>query len=132
MFALLSLLAFSSTALGSPISKRWTCDSSNKADCSLASLAEKAGKLYVGNAWQSFYFAEPRYQPILEQEFNQYTPENEMKWEVIQPTRGTFNWTGSDIVSSFTGTWLIPKIVAEAKKTSSYVRGHNFVWHQQT
>jgi endo-1,4-beta-xylanase len=56
--------------------------------------------LYFGNAWQSFYFAEPRYEPILDREFNQYTPENEMKWELVQPERGVYNWTGTDIVSA--------------------------------
>lgn len=97
--SILPLLALPIAALGSPVSKRWTCSSSNKADCSLASLAEQSGKLYFGTAWQSFYFDYPGFQDALDSQFNQYTPENEMKWEVIEPTRGNFNWTGSDIVS---------------------------------
>nr|AHL20248.1 GH10 xylanase [Papiliotrema flavescens] len=114
---MLHLLALLPLVAAAPHSPRWTCDDNG---CSLAALAEQAGKLYFGNAWQSFYFAEPRYEPILDKEFNQYTPENEMKWDVIQPARGVYNWTGADI------------IIAEAKKTSSYVRGHNFCWDQQT
>ena len=96
---LLSALFFVLPALASPVAKRWTCGSSNNADCSLASLAERAGKLYFGTAWQSFYLAAPKYGEILTSEFSQYTPENEMKWEIIEPSRGNFNWTGSDIVS---------------------------------
>lgn len=97
---LLSALAASPAAHASPVSlmKKWTCGSSNKADCSLAALAERAGKLYFGTAWQSFYKANNDFTTILESEFNQYTPENEMKWEVIEPMQGVFNWTGSDIV----------------------------------
>ncbi len=68
----LPLIALAVTpALAGPISKRWTCNSNNNADCSLASLAEKAGKLYFGTAYQSFYLAEPRYDPILDSQFNQ-------------------------------------------------------------
>lgn len=55
---------------------------------------------YFGTAYQSFYLNDPRFEPILNGEFDQYTPENEMKWEVVQPQRGVFNWTGADLVSS--------------------------------
>jgi len=82
--------------------------------------AVKAGKTYFGTAFQTADAADTRYSAILDEEFNQYTPENEMKWEVIQPSRGVFNWTGSDL------------IFQKAKETGSIVRGHNFVWDQQT
>lgn len=64
----------------------------------LAGAASKDNKRYFGDAYQSFYLADPRYGPILDSQFSAYTPENEMKWEVIEPTRGVFNWTGSDLV----------------------------------
>lgn len=94
---MLALLPFLPLIAAAPLHSRWQCDDQG---CSLAALAERAGKLYFGNAWQSFYFAEPRYEPILDREFNQYTPENEMKWELVQPERGVYNWTGTDIVSA--------------------------------
>ena len=79
--------------------KRWDCSSSDKSQCSVAALAEQANKTYFGTAYQSFYFGEQSgFGPILESQFNQYTPENEMKWEVIEPEQGVFNWTGSDLV----------------------------------
>jgi GH35 family endo-1,4-beta-xylanase len=67
---------------------------------SLKVLAQRQNK-YIGTAYQSFYLADERFEPILDGEFDQYTPENEMKWEVIQAERGVFNWTGADLVSSF-------------------------------
>lgn len=69
----------------------------------LRTLAQAQDK-YFGTAYQSFYLADERFEPILDGEFNQYTPENEMKWEVIQAERGVFNWTGSDLVRP--GPWL--------------------------
>jgi endo-1,4-beta-xylanase len=63
----------------------------------LRTLAQAQDK-YFGTAYQSFYLADERFEPILDGEFNQYTPENEMKWEVIQAERGVFNWTGADLV----------------------------------
>jgi endo-1,4-beta-xylanase len=77
-------------ATASPLSKRWAGDT-------LAGLAEKSNK-YLGTAYQSFYLADERFEPILNSQFDQYTPENEMKWEIVQAERGVFNWTGADLV----------------------------------
>jgi len=87
----------------------------NDAPVSLA----RAKNRYFGTAYQSFYPADGRFLPVLESQFNQYTPENELKWEVVQPQRGVFNWTGADL------------IFAEAEKTGAIVRGHTLVWHSQ-
>lgn len=64
---------------------------------SLSQLAKQSNK-YFGTAYQSFYLADPRFEPILNAQFDQYTHENELKWEVVQPERGVFNWTGADLV----------------------------------
>ena len=77
-------------ATASPLAKRWGSDT-------LAGLAEKSNK-YFGTAYQSFYLADERFEPILNKQFDQYTPENELKWEVVQAERGVFNWTGADLV----------------------------------
>lgn len=69
-----------------------------RADDGLGALAKAKGR-YLGTAYQSFYPADGRFLPVLEAQFNQYTPENELKWEVVQPQRGVFNWTGADLVS---------------------------------
>lgn len=100
---------------------------------SLKVLAERQNK-YIGTAYQSFYLADERFEPILDGEFDQYTPENEMKWEVIQAERGVFNWTGSDLVSRLLillVSYTDAQIIEQAQKTGSIVRGHNLVWHSQ-
>ena len=98
LLSLLPLLGLAAARPHAPVSPRWTCSSSDKSDCSLAALAEQAGKVYFGTAYQSFYLADTRFEPVLDAQFSQYTPENEMKWEVIEPSRGVFNWSGSDLV----------------------------------
>jgi len=86
-------------ALASPLDPRW----GEGVPDALGTLAEQAGKLYFGTAFSSWYAADTRYGSALETQFNQYTPENEMKWEVIEPLRGVFNFTGSDLVGLLIG-----------------------------
>jgi GH35 family endo-1,4-beta-xylanase len=93
LFTTAFLATLAITASASPM-KRWPNP--------LRSDAVKAGKAYFGVAYQSFYLADPRFEPILDEEFGQYTPENEMKWEVIEPSRGVFNYSGADLVSNHT------------------------------
>ena len=52
-------------------------------------------------------------------QFNSLTPGNAMKWESVEPTRGTYNWTEAD------------QIVAFAQAHNQQVRGHTLVWHNQ-
>lgn len=88
--ALIASALLPALALASPLSKRWGGDT-------LAGLAEKSNK-YFGTAYQSFYLADERFEPILNTQFDQYTHENELKWEIVQAERGVFNWTGADLV----------------------------------
>lgn len=88
--ALIASALLPALASASPLSKRWGGDT-------LAGLAEKSNK-YFGTAYQSFYLADERFEPILNTQFDQYTHENELKWEIVQAERGVFNWTGADLV----------------------------------
>jgi endo-1,4-beta-xylanase len=42
-----------------------------------------------------------------------------MKWQVVEPTQGNFNWTGADNLVNF------------AEEHDQLVRGHTLVWHNQ-
>ncbi len=50
-------------------------------------------------------------------EFNSMTCENEVKWNALEPTEGTFDFTVAD------------KMVAFAKNNKMAVRGHCLAWH---
>ncbi|MDX2730563.1 endo-1,4-beta-xylanase [Streptomyces sp. PA03-2a] len=52
-------------------------------------------------------------------EFSSVTPENVMKWESVEPQRGTYNWAPADELVDF------------AKENGQLVRGHTLVWHSQ-
>jgi endo-1,4-beta-xylanase len=54
---------------------------------------------------------------MLTQEFSSLTPENALKWDILEPNRGQYDWSNADAMVSF----------AEANHQS--VRGHTLVWY---
>jgi endo-1,4-beta-xylanase len=89
-----------------------------QADTTLQSLAAAKGK-YFGSATDNPELTDAAYVSILGHEFGQITPGNSMKWDTIEPSRGTFDYTKGDAV------------VALAKANNQIVRGHTLVWHNQ-
>ena len=59
------------------------------------------------------------YRQLIGEQFGSVTPENEMKWAIIEPERGTFAFKAAD------------SIMADAAKNKQEVRGHTLVWHNQ-
>ncbi|MFI6330072.1 endo-1,4-beta-xylanase [Micromonospora chersina] len=91
------------------------------ADQSLRNLALRHG-LAIGTAVDLAALddpADPRYRQLAASEFSTVTAENAMKWESLEPTRGTYNWGPAD------------QLVAFAKQNNQRVRGHVLVWHNQ-
>ena len=85
---------------------------------SLRALAAKIG-LRIGTAVIPFDLDHPAYQAIVAGQFSVVTPGNEMKWQVVEPTQGTFDWSGAD------------RLVAFAEQHGQLVRGHTLLWHSQ-
>ncbi|MFC7246257.1 endo-1,4-beta-xylanase [Catellatospora aurea] len=93
----------------------------NPADQSLRNLGLRHD-LYMGTAVSMAALndaADPRYRELVASEFSTVTAENEMKWESLEPTRGTYNWGPAD------------ELIAFAKQNNQRVRGHVLVWHNQ-
>ncbi|MCP3782239.1 endo-1,4-beta-xylanase [Micromonospora sp. A3M-1-15] len=93
----------------------------NPADQSLRNLALRHG-LAIGTAVDLAALddpADPRYRQLAASEFSTVTAENAMKWESLEPTRGSYNWGPAD------------QLVAFAKQNNQRVRGHVLVWHNQ-
>jgi endo-1,4-beta-xylanase len=59
------------------------------------------------------------YRQIVAGEFSSVTPENEMKWALVQPEQGRFRYKAADEIVSF------------ALDHGQVVRGHTLVWHNQ-
>ncbi|WP_031526498.1 endo-1,4-beta-xylanase, partial [Streptomyces sp. NRRL F-5123] len=62
---------------------------------SLGSAAAQSGR-YFGTAVAAGRLGDSTYSTILDREFNMITPENEMKWDTTEPSRGNFNFGPAD------------------------------------
>ncbi|MFD3497833.1 endo-1,4-beta-xylanase [Streptomyces sp. NPDC058676] len=84
----------------------------------LGSAAAEKGR-YFGAAVAANHLGESAYVSTLDAEFNSVTPENEMKWDAVEGTRNSFDFTAAD------------RIVSHAQSKGMKVRGHTLVWHSQ-
>ncbi|RYP61952.1 hypothetical protein DL769_007493 [Monosporascus sp. CRB-8-3] len=85
----------------------------------LDALMKAKGKLYFGTAADSGTLNKRENAAIINSDFGQLTPENSMKWDAIEPTRGGFNFAGADA------------LIAYAQQNGKTVRGHTLLWHEQ-
>jgi len=84
----------------------------------LGAAAAARGK-YFGAAVSAGHLGEAQYTSTWTTEFNGVTPENEMKWDTIEPNRNQFNFSPAD------------QITTQARGRSMTIRGHTLVWHSQ-
>lgn len=82
-------------------------------------LRSVAGERKVGAAVETQRLREPAFARTLAANFNSLTPENEMKWQTIEPAPGQFNFQPGDALVVF------------AEQNRMRVRGHTLVWHTQ-
>jgi endo-1,4-beta-xylanase len=82
----------------------------------LRELAKRRG-LEIGTAVRADVLKRNRaYREIVAAQFSTVTPENEMKWDFIEPSRGEFNFDPAD------------EIVDKAREAGQKVRGHTLIW----
>jgi len=80
-----------------------------------------SGAFVVGAALNARQFSggDPRGAALVEREFNTVSPENVLKWEVIHPRRGVYDFSAAD------------RYVDYATSHGMFVVGHTLVWHSQ-
>lgn len=61
------------------------------------------------------YLSEPRFREVLAEQFNSLSPENDMKWQFVQPQEGVFNFEGLDRLAAF------------AEANDMKVKGHGLI-----
>jgi endo-1,4-beta-xylanase len=83
-----------------------------------ASAAERGGR-YFGTAVAASRLNDSAYTTILNREFNQVTPENEMKIDATEPNQNQFSYGNAD------------RIVQHARSRGMRVKGHTLAWHSQ-
>jgi endo-1,4-beta-xylanase len=84
----------------------------------LRELAAAIG-LRIGTAIIPQDLNTPSWAAVAASQFSSVTPGNEMKWQVVEPTQGVFDWTGADNLVNF------------ARANDQLVRGHTLLWHNQ-
>ena len=84
----------------------------------LGAAAASSGR-YFGTAVSAWKLGDSTYSTILDREFTSITAENEMKWDTVEPSPGSFNFAPAD------------SIVAHASAHGQRMRGHTLVWHSQ-
>jgi endo-1,4-beta-xylanase len=89
------------------------------APASAAAPLKNITSRHVGSAVAPGHLNAQDYRSVLTREFDSVTPENEMKWGVVEPNRGQFNWSGADTIVNY------------ARRNGKTVRGHTLVWHSQ-
>ncbi|MBO1331416.1 endo-1,4-beta-xylanase [Streptomyces sp. VRA16 Mangrove soil] len=85
---------------------------------SLGAAAAQSGR-YFGTAVAASKLGDSTYSTVLDREFNMITAENEMKWDTVEPSRGSFNFGPGD------------QIMNHAQAHDQRMRGHTLVWHSQ-
>ncbi|WP_328728732.1 endo-1,4-beta-xylanase [Streptomyces griseoaurantiacus] len=90
-----------------------------KPAASLRDLADRRHVL-IGTAVDTTALAEDSaYRATTAREFSSVTAENVMKWEVVEPERGRYDFSAAD------------ELVRFARAHGQQVRGHTLLWHNQ-
>ena len=79
----------------------------------------RGAPIHVGVSVQAKLLGDPGYARTVARVFDTVTPENEMKWDTIEPERGKYDFGPADRVVDF------------ARAHGLRVRGHVLVFHSQ-
>ncbi|KAH9905685.1 glycoside hydrolase family 10 protein [Xylariomycetidae sp. FL2044] len=85
----------------------------------LDALFKAKGKLYFGTAADQGTLSIARNAALIQSDFGELSPENSMKWQSIEPSSGSFSWTGADALVDY------------AMQNGQSIHGHTLLWYQQ-
>ncbi|KAF2826900.1 endo-beta-1,4 xylanase [Ophiobolus disseminans] len=117
--SLIALLSASTLVAAVPVAEPEASFDERQAAQSIDAAMKAKGRKYFGTCTDPNRLNTGSNAAIIKANFGQVTPENSMKWDQIEKTRGTFSWTTAD------------QTVAFAKENNILIRGHTTVWHSQ-
>ncbi len=89
------------------------------AEGTLRAAGSKRGILVGAAVGMQALMTDPHYRKLLAEQFSYVTPENRMKWGLVQPNPTTWSLGQAD------------EIVAQAEAAGQRVKGHALVWHRE-
>ena len=116
-----AVLGTGTAAWASPAGARLAAGPGASQDAEAASLRALAAKigLRIGTALIPQDIETPSYAAIAGSQFSVVTPGNGMKWQIVEPTQGSYDWSQAD------------QLVAFAHANGQLIRGHTLLWHNQ-
>src|SRR5487761_337025 len=116
-----AVLGTGASALASPAAARLAARPSanpGTGPTSLRALAARFGFRF-GTALIPQDIETPAYAAIAASQFSVVTPGNGMKWQIVEPEQGVYDWSQAD------------QLVQFAEANGQLVRGHTLTWHNQ-
>jgi endo-1,4-beta-xylanase len=111
MRTLRSIGALTAVAIGLTLGTVSSASAAPNPNATIRQLATQAGVLFgsgsvkasesVADDRPANYFTDPRYGATLAAQFNSLSPENEFKWNMVEPQEGVFDFAGLDRLVTF-------------------------------
>jgi len=117
--SLITLLSVSALVSAAPFAEPEALVEERQAAQSINAAMKAKGRKYFGTATDPGRFNSGKNGAIIKANFGQITPENSMKWDATEPSRGNFQFGTADQTAKF------------AKDNGLLIRGHATVWHSQ-
>lgn len=117
--ALLSATLVAASAVDASVIPAEAPTLQERAATTLNAAIKADGRRYFGAATDQGTFSISQVSNIIKSEMGCVTPENSMKWDATQPSRGQFTFGGADALVNY------------ATSNGKMIRGHTLVWHSQ-